>query len=35
MASFAKLLGQRDVEAIHAYVVARAQEDWGHRGEHD
>jgi quinohemoprotein ethanol dehydrogenase len=29
MASFASLLGPADVEAIHAYVIARANEDWG------
>jgi quinohemoprotein ethanol dehydrogenase len=35
MASFAKLLSPEDAEAIHAYVISRAQEDWGHHGEHD
>jgi quinohemoprotein ethanol dehydrogenase len=29
MASFADLLKPDDVEAIHAYLVARANEDWG------
>ncbi|MBB5985192.1 PQQ-dependent dehydrogenase, methanol/ethanol family [Sphingobium lignivorans] len=29
MASFADLLKPDDVEAIHAYVIARAHEDWG------
>jgi quinohemoprotein ethanol dehydrogenase len=29
MASFANLLSTDDVEAIHAYVISRAQEDWG------
>ena len=33
MASFADLLSPADVEAIHAYVIARANEDWG-VGEH-
>jgi hypothetical protein len=30
MASFANLLGMQDVEDIHAYVISRAHEDWGH-----
>jgi quinohemoprotein ethanol dehydrogenase len=30
MASFAKSLKAEDAEAIHAYVISRAQEDWGH-----
>jgi quinohemoprotein ethanol dehydrogenase len=34
MASFAQVLSREDVEAIHAYVIARAQEDWGHQDEH-
>jgi quinohemoprotein ethanol dehydrogenase len=34
MASFAKVLSPEDVEAIHAYVISRAQEDWGHQDEH-
>jgi quinohemoprotein ethanol dehydrogenase len=34
MASFAKVLSGEDVEAIHAYVISRAQEDWGHQSEH-
>jgi quinohemoprotein ethanol dehydrogenase len=29
MASFANLLSQADVEAVHAYLIARANEDWG------
>ena len=29
MASFADLLKADDVEAIHAYLIARANEDWG------
>jgi quinohemoprotein ethanol dehydrogenase len=29
MASFANLLSTDDVEALHAYVISRAQEDWG------
>ncbi len=29
MASFADLLSPQDVAAIHAYVIARAHEDWG------
>jgi len=29
MAGFANLLTPADVEAIHAYVIARANEDWG------
>jgi quinohemoprotein ethanol dehydrogenase len=29
MASFADLLNQADSAAIHAYVIARANEDWG------
>jgi len=34
MASFGKLLSREDVESIHAYVISRAQEDWGHPQEH-
>jgi quinohemoprotein ethanol dehydrogenase len=34
MASFAKVLSREDVDAIHAYVISRAQEDWGHQSEH-
>jgi quinohemoprotein ethanol dehydrogenase len=34
MASFARLLSPDDVEAIHGYIVSRAQEDWGHQNEH-
>ena len=29
MASFASLLNAAEVDAIHAYVISRAQEDWG------
>ncbi|HMA10591.1 MAG TPA: c-type cytochrome, partial [Steroidobacteraceae bacterium] len=29
MASFANLLSAEDAEAVHAYVISRAQEDWG------
>jgi quinohemoprotein ethanol dehydrogenase len=29
MASFADLLSAQDVDAIHAYVISRANEDWG------
>jgi quinohemoprotein ethanol dehydrogenase len=29
MASFADLLDKDEVEAIHAYLIARANEDWG------
>lgn len=32
MASFASLLKPEDVEAIHAYVISRANEDWGTGG---
>jgi quinohemoprotein ethanol dehydrogenase len=32
MASFANLLTVAEVEAVHAYVIARAQEDWGTAG---
>jgi hypothetical protein len=35
MASFAKVLGEDDANAIHAYVISRAQEDWGHQKEHE
>jgi quinohemoprotein ethanol dehydrogenase len=31
MASFADLLAPEDVQAIHNYVIARANEDWGER----
>jgi quinohemoprotein ethanol dehydrogenase len=34
MASFADLLQPQDVEAIHAYLIARANEDWGLQGHH-
>ena len=29
MASFADLLSQEEADAIHAYLIARANEDWG------
>jgi quinohemoprotein ethanol dehydrogenase len=29
MASFASLLSERDVDDVHAYLIARANEDWG------
>ncbi|MBN1241055.1 MAG: PQQ-dependent dehydrogenase, methanol/ethanol family [Gammaproteobacteria bacterium] len=29
MAGFANLLSEQDVEDVHAYVIARANEDWG------
>ena len=29
MASFADLVSEEEVDAIHAYVIARANEDWG------
>lgn len=29
MASFADILSAEDVAAVHAYVIARANEDWG------
>jgi quinohemoprotein ethanol dehydrogenase len=29
MASFANLLSVDDVDAVHAYLISRAQEDWG------
>jgi quinohemoprotein ethanol dehydrogenase len=32
MASFANLLSVEDTEAVHAYVIARANEDWGSSG---
>jgi quinohemoprotein ethanol dehydrogenase len=35
MASFASLLSPDDAAAIHAYVISRANEDWGHRNEHE
>jgi quinohemoprotein ethanol dehydrogenase len=34
MASFARLLTREDADAIHAYLISRAQEDWGHQKEH-
>jgi len=35
MASFADILTPDDTEAIHAYVIARANEDWGRKGDDD
>ena len=35
MASFANLLSPADVKAIHAYLISRANEDWGHSNEHE
>ncbi|MET0280421.1 MAG: c-type cytochrome [Steroidobacteraceae bacterium] len=32
MASFASLLTAEEVEAVHAYLISRAQEDWGSSG---
>jgi quinohemoprotein ethanol dehydrogenase len=32
MASFADLLDEGQVDAIHAYLIARANEDWGEGG---
>lgn len=32
MASFANLLSAEDAEAVHAYLIARANEDWGNMG---
>jgi quinohemoprotein ethanol dehydrogenase len=32
MASFANLLNADEVEAVHAYLISRAQEDWGTMG---
>ena len=29
MASFADVLRPEEAEAVHAYVIARANEDWG------
>ncbi len=29
MASFADILAPEDADAIHAYLIARANEDWG------
>jgi quinohemoprotein ethanol dehydrogenase len=29
MASFADVVSKADADAIHAYVIARANEDWG------
>jgi quinohemoprotein ethanol dehydrogenase len=29
MAGFASLLTEQDVEDVHAYLIARANEDWG------
>jgi quinohemoprotein ethanol dehydrogenase len=30
MASFADVLNQDQAEAIHQYLIARANQDWGH-----
>jgi hypothetical protein len=27
-------LSREDADAIHAYLISRAQEDWGHQNEH-
>ncbi len=35
MASFAGVLSLADVQAIHAYVISRANEDCGHTSEHE
>ncbi|HWL63961.1 MAG TPA: PQQ-dependent dehydrogenase, methanol/ethanol family [Steroidobacteraceae bacterium] len=35
MASFADILSVEDVEAVHAYVISRANEDWGSGGSGD
>ena len=35
MAGFANLLSREDADAVHAYVISRAQEDWGHQNEHE
>ena len=32
LALFANLLSAEDAEAVHAYVISRAQEDWGASG---
>jgi quinohemoprotein ethanol dehydrogenase len=29
MASFADILSEAEVDAVHAYVISRAHEDWG------
>lgn len=34
MAAFSKSLSPEDAEALHAYVISRAQEDWGHLQDH-
>jgi len=34
MASFASLLSEADSNAIHAYVISRAHEDWGRLSQH-
>jgi quinohemoprotein ethanol dehydrogenase len=34
MASFANLLSEADSNAIHAYVISRAHEDWGRLSQH-
>jgi quinohemoprotein ethanol dehydrogenase len=35
MASFADILSAEDADAIHAYLTARAVEDWGGKGGDD
>jgi quinohemoprotein ethanol dehydrogenase len=35
MASFADILSVDEVEAVHAYVISRAHEDWGSSGSGD
>jgi quinohemoprotein ethanol dehydrogenase len=33
MASFADILKQDEADAIHAYLIARANEDWGAKSD--
>ena len=33
MASFADILKPADADAIHAYLIARANEDWGRNAD--
>jgi quinohemoprotein ethanol dehydrogenase len=35
MASFADVVSPDDADAIHAYLIARANEDWGGHADHD
>ena len=35
MASFADIISAEDADAIHAYLIARANEDWGAKGDDD